>query len=60
MRIIMTVTLSRLLRGSMAWSARECAIEQRRSTIISDGEWEEVREEVQRGGGGRGKKMRRT
>lgn len=32
---IMTVTLSRLLMGSMAWSASELATEQRRSTISS-------------------------
>jgi hypothetical protein len=53
----MTVTLSRLLMGSMAWSARELATEQRRSMISSEGtgrrkerrriwhQWEKARKE---------------
>ena len=59
----MTVTLSRLRMGSMAWSARELATEQRRSTINSvqdrerggeerRGEWSGGEKEMRGGGEG--------
>jgi hypothetical protein len=54
MSTIMTVTLSRLLMGSMAWSASELATEQRRSTISSEEEKDAMkrRESVEKMGQG--------